>query len=161
MRSQEALVHLETYRALGATPVPIDVTNVLTSLQTGAVDGFDNTPLYAFATSWYQAAGHLFLSRHAYQPGIIVFSKAWYDGLSGDLQSALTSIEQSEVQEGRQAVRQMDPVLVRNLGRQRVEVHTPSDEELAPFREATSGVADAVARRAGSRAAELLRALRR
>ena len=31
MRSQEALVHLETYRALGASPVPIDMTNVLTS----------------------------------------------------------------------------------------------------------------------------------
>jgi len=160
MRSQEALVHMETYRALGATPVPIDVTNVLTSLQTGAVDGFDNTPLFAFATSWYQAAGHLFLSRHSYQPGIIVFSKAWYDGLPADLQEAVGNVSQSEVQQGRQAVRAMDPVLVRNLGSAGVQVHEPSAAELAPFREATRGVADAVARRAGRGAAELLRALR-
>ena len=159
MRSQEALVHLETYRALGATPVPIDVTSVLTSLQTGAVDGFDNTPLFAFATSWYQAAGHLFLSRHSYQPGIIVYSKQWFDGLPADIQQALRDIPQSEVQAGRQAVRAMDPVLVRNLSRARVEVHTPSEAELAPFREATRGVAAAVARRAGAGANELLRAL--
>jgi TRAP-type C4-dicarboxylate transport system substrate-binding protein len=159
MRSQEALVHLETYRALGATPVPIDVTSVLTSLQTGAVDGFDNTPLFAFATSWYQAAGHLFLSRHSYQPGIIVYSKQWFDGLPADIQQALRDIPQSEVQAGREAVRAMDPVLVRNLSRARVEVHTPSEAELAPFREATRGVAAAVARQAGAGANDLLRAL--
>jgi TRAP-type C4-dicarboxylate transport system substrate-binding protein len=47
---------------------------VLTSLQTGVVDGFDNTPLFAFATSWYQAAHHLTLSQHSYQPGIAVYS---------------------------------------------------------------------------------------
>ena len=41
MRSQEAHVHLAAYRAFGANPVPIDVTNVLTSLQTNVVDGFD------------------------------------------------------------------------------------------------------------------------
>jgi len=160
MRSQEAMVHMETYRALGATPVPIDVTNVLTSLQTGGVDGFDNTPLFAFATSWYQATEHLFLSRHSYQPGIIVYSKAWFDDLPDDIQEALRGIPQSEVQAGRQAVRALDPVLVRNLGRHGLDVHTPSEAELAPFREATRGVAAAVARRAGAGANDLLRALR-
>src|SRR5262245_12474798 len=55
MRSQESLVHLETYRALGALPQPIAVTEVLPALQTGVVDGFDNTPLYTFAASWHLA----------------------------------------------------------------------------------------------------------
>ena len=49
MRSQESDVHIEMYRALGALPVPISVTEVLTALQTGVVDGFDNTPLFTFA----------------------------------------------------------------------------------------------------------------
>ncbi|MBW2224981.1 MAG: TRAP transporter substrate-binding protein DctP, partial [Deltaproteobacteria bacterium] len=53
-RSQEALAHVAAYKALGASPVTIDVANTMTSLQTGVVDGFDNTPLFAMATTWYQ-----------------------------------------------------------------------------------------------------------
>ena len=160
MRSQEALVHLQTYRALGATPVPIDVTNVLTSLQTGAVDGFDNTPLFAFATSWYQAAKHLNLSQHSYQPGIIVYSKQWFDGLPSDVQQALNGIPRNLVTSGRQNVRRMDPVLVRNLERAGIQVHRPSSSERQAFAEATRNVADQVARKAGRGGRELLRALR-
>lgn len=160
MRSQEATVHLETYRAFGARPVPIDVTNVLTSLQTGVVDGFDNTPLFAFATSWYQAARHLTLSRHSYQPGIIVYSKTWFDGLPEDIQQVLANIPQDLVVSGRRSVRRMDPVLIRNLERYGIQVHTPSDEERAAFQQASSGVANRVASKTGAGGRSLLKALR-
>ncbi|MDH5493288.1 MAG: TRAP transporter substrate-binding protein, partial [Myxococcales bacterium] len=160
MRSQEATVHLETYRAFGANPVPIDVTNVLQSLQTGVVDGFDNTPLFAFATSWYQATGHLTLSRHSYQPGIIVFSKSWYDGLPSDIQAAIDSVPASLVAEGRNSVRRMDPILVRNLERYGIDVHTPSASERRTFADVSRPVADRVARKAGSGGRDLLRAIR-
>lgn len=160
MRSQEADVHLETYRALGASPVPIDVTNVLTSLQTNVVDGFDNTPLFAFATSWYQAARHFTVSEHSYQPGIIVYSKRWYDGLPADLQTMLTSIPREMVVEGRESVRQMDPILIRNLERYGITVHRPSASERQAFASATRSVPDAVARKAGAKARNLLKALR-
>ncbi len=160
MRSQEAPVHLETYRAFGANPVPIDVTNVLTSLQTGVVDGFDNTPLFAFATSWYQAANHLTLSRHSYQPGIVVYSKTWYESLPEDLQGILDSIPQSLVVSGRQGVRQMEPILLRNLARRGITIHEPTAAERAAFVAASRAVPDRVARKAGRNGRALLRALR-
>ncbi len=160
MRSQEALVHLETYRAFGASPVPIDVTNVLTSLQTGVVDGFDNTPLFAFATSWYQPAKHLFLGRHSYQPGIIVYSKRWYDGLPSDIQKVLDEVPADLVAYGRRNVRRMEPILLQNLKRYGIDVHEPSEAELAPFRQAARRVADKVARKSGAGARKLLGLLR-
>jgi TRAP-type C4-dicarboxylate transport system substrate-binding protein len=160
MRSQESTVHLATYRAYGASPVPIDVTNVLTSLQTGVVDGFDNSPLFAFATSWYQAAGHMIVSRHSYQPGIVVYSKRWFDGLPADLQAVLTSVPQSIVTDGRSQVRSMDPILLRNLGRAGVDVYEPSADELAAFAEVGRPVAAQAARKAGARGRRLLQALR-
>jgi len=160
MRSQESEVHLATYRAFGASPQAIDVTNVLTSLQTGVVDGFDNTPLFAFATSWYQAAQHLNLSRHSYQPGIVVYSKSWFDDLPADLQAVLTSVPQSIVTDGRSQVRRMDPILIRNLKRYGIEVHRPSSAERAAFAKIGRPVQAAVARRAGAQGQALLRALR-
>jgi len=160
MRSQEALVHLETYRAVGASPVAIDVTNVLTSLQTGVVDGFDNTPLFSFATSWYQAAHHLNLSQHSYQPGIIVYSKTWYDALPADLRAVLDSVPADLITDGRRSVRQMEPILLRNLERRQIQVHRPSAGERAAFVAATAGVADRVARKTGPNGRNLLRVLR-
>lgn len=160
MRSQEASVHLETYRAFGASPNPIDVTNVLTSLQTGAVDGFDNTPLFSFATSWYQAAHHLNLSEHSYQPGIVVYSASWLAQQPADIREILTSIPESIVTEGRQGVRRMDPILIQNLQRAGIEVHRPSAAERAQFAAIGRPVQDRVAGSSGRRGRELLRALR-
>ncbi len=160
MRSQESQVHLDTYRAFGASPQAIDVTNVLTSLQTGVVDGFDNTPLFAFATSWYQAARHLNLSQHSYQPGIIVYSKTWFDGLPPDLQRVLTNVPAELVTDGRDQVRRMDPILIRNLERYGIDVHRPSATERAAFAKIGRPVQDRVAGRVGARGRALLKALR-
>lgn len=159
MRSQEAHAHLMSYRAFGATPVPIDVTNVLTSLQTNVVDGFDNTPLFAFATSWYQAAGHLNLSRHSYQPGIIVYSKRWFDGLPADVQQVLESVPTNLITEGRRNVRRMDPILVRNLGNAGLTVHEPSAAERRAFAEVARNVPRQVAAKVGGQGRQLLKAI--
>ncbi len=51
-RSQEAFAHVATYRAFGASPVTMDATNTLMSVQTGVVDGFDTTPIYAIASGY-------------------------------------------------------------------------------------------------------------
>ncbi|MGE0787119.1 MAG: TRAP transporter substrate-binding protein [Sandaracinaceae bacterium] len=159
MRSQESEVHLATYRAFGASPQAIDVTNVLTSLQTGVVDGFDNTPLFAFATSWYQAAHHLNVSQHSYQPGIVVYSKSWFDGLPEDLQAVLTSVPAEITVDGREQVRRMEPILLKNLARHGIEVHTPTSAERAAFVKIGRPVQAQVARRAGGQGQALLRAL--
>ncbi|MDQ3033365.1 MAG: TRAP transporter substrate-binding protein [Myxococcota bacterium] len=160
MRSQEARVHIATYEAFGATPNPIDVTNVLTSLQTGVVDGFDNTPLFSFATSWYQAARHLNLSEHSYQPGIVVYSSTWFNSLPPDLQEMLRTLPQSLTTEGRQAVRRMDPILIQNLERYGIDVHRPTPAERAAFAAIGRPVQDRVARQIGAGGRSLLQALR-
>ena len=136
------------------------MTNVLTSLQTNVVDGFDNTPLFAMASSWYQAAGHLVLSEHSYQPGIIVFSKRWYEGLPADIQAVMRDVPASVTQQGRRNVRRMDPILIQNLERYGIDVHTPSADERRAFAQASRSVANQVAKKGGASARQLLQAIR-
>lgn len=90
MRSQESDEHLDTWKSFGASPVPIAVTEVLPALQTGVVDGFDNTPLFAFAASWYQGIKYFTLTEHIYQPGIVVLSRKWYDDLPTEIKDLFT-----------------------------------------------------------------------
>ena len=64
MRSQESVIHLATYKAFGAAPVELPVPEVLSSLNTGVVDGFSNTPLFSMATSWHTGVDHYTYTKH-------------------------------------------------------------------------------------------------
>jgi TRAP-type C4-dicarboxylate transport system substrate-binding protein len=163
-RSQEAVAHVEAYKALGASPVTIDVANTMTSLQTGVVDGFDNTPLFAMATTWYQGLDdgerNLILSKHSYQPGIVVYSKKWFDTLPEDIQKILLNVPYELTTWGRDQVRKMEPVLLKNLERYGYDIHEPSKAELQKFKEKEKAVPDAVAKQVGPAGQKLLKAVR-
>lgn len=163
-RSQEAVAHVEAYRAIGASPVTIDVANTMTSLQTGVVDGFDNTPLFAMATTWYQGLEegerNLILSKHSYQPGIVVYSKKWFDTLPEDIQKVLTSVPYELTTWGRDQVRKMEPVLLKNLVRYGYDIHEPTEEELAKFKAKEKDVPEDVAKQTGPAGQKLLKAVR-
>lgn len=133
MRSQESSVHLDMYRAFGAAPVPIAVTEVLPALQTKLVDGFDNTPLFTFAASWYQGVKHYSLTEAIYQPGLVVANKAWFDKLSVEDQQVLMSDSRSHAKTGREGVREIAPLLIENFKAAGIEVHTLTDAEKMEF----------------------------
>lgn len=133
IRSQENPVHIEMYKALGASPVPIPTTEVLTSLQTGVVDGWDNTPLFAQAAQWMTATRYFTVTRHIYQPAAIALNKAWFDGLPADLQAVLLTARASLVGGMRKKIRALDPILVENLASMNVQVYKPTSTELSAF----------------------------
>ena len=164
-RSQESRVHVETYEAFGASPVPIDNGNTLMSVQTGVVDGFDNTPLFAMAGSWYQGLKegerNLFLSRHCYQPALLTYSKKWFDTLPKDIQKVITTISHDMTVWGRSQVRKVEPVLLKNLTRYGYDIYDPTPEELEAFKAAQKGVADRVAKEMGPEGVALLKAIRK
>jgi TRAP-type transport system periplasmic protein len=137
MRSQEIWIHEEMYRVLGGNPVRIAVPEVLTALNTGNVQGFDNTPLWAFAASWYQGIDHWTVSDHIYQPALIVYNAAWFEALPDDLKQVVLSNREQETQSGRRLIRAMTPALLANLENTGVTVYHMTDEERAVFREAT------------------------
>jgi TRAP-type C4-dicarboxylate transport system substrate-binding protein len=139
MRAQQGYVHENTWKALGASPVPIPVTEVLTSLQNGVVDGFDNTPLFTFAGSWYQAVSHFTLTRHSYQPGFVVMAKAAWDALSPADQALIAGDRNIEAKVGRKGVRKLKNQLVANFTAAGIEVHESTAAELKAFKAATAG----------------------
>jgi TRAP-type C4-dicarboxylate transport system substrate-binding protein len=140
MRSQESDVHVNTWRAMGASPVPMAVTEVLSALQTGVVSGFDNTPLFAFAASWYQGITHFTLTRHIYQPGIVVLSRKFYESLPKDLQTIVEGDMAADSKEGRSGVRAIAPMLVQNFENAGIKVHRLSASERSSFAAATEKV---------------------
>lgn len=140
MRSQESRVHLDMYRALGALPQPIAVTEVLSALQTGVVDGFDNTPLYAFAASWHLGITDFTVTNHIYQPAAMLASKREWDKWPDEVKRVLTSSPSEFSRDGRTGVRDLTPLLLQNLENAKVRVHRLSPAEREAFAKATLDV---------------------
>lgn len=133
MRSQENAIHLATYRAFGASPVPIPTTEALTSLQTGIVDGYDQTPLYAFAASWHTASTHFSVSNHIYQPAAIIFNKEAFDSWPANVKEAVKKAAAAILQNLRVQIRAMNPILLQNLKTAGLKVSVISDAEKKRF----------------------------
>jgi C4-dicarboxylate-binding protein DctP len=89
MRAQPSQIHQDMYTALGATPNPIQVADVPSSLQNGVVKGYDNTLLYGKLANWADGIKYVTLSSHIYQGAVIAWCKPWFDKLPADLKAAL------------------------------------------------------------------------
>ena len=131
MRSQESQIHLETYKAFGASPVELPVPEVLSSLQTGVVDGFSNTPLFSFATSWHKGVDHYSYTKHIYQPGLVVVSKDWFEGLSDDHKTII--LDRTNEKDGIAGVRALGEPLLENFTYAGVKVCRVSDDQRKVF----------------------------
>jgi TRAP-type C4-dicarboxylate transport system substrate-binding protein len=156
MRAQESWVHEDMYRAFGGNPVRIPVPETLEALNTGNVQGFDNTVLYAFAASWHQAVKHWTRSGHIYQPAVLVYNKEWFDKLPKDLQELLLSEREAETERGRKLIRAIEPKLIQNLGAAKIEVCELTAAERGEFVKRAKTIQDKFRKQGGKRGAELL-----
>ena len=82
-------IFLDTFRRLGANPVPMAFGEVFTALETGAVDGQENPLPLIQASRFYEVQKYLTLTHHAYSPLIMVMNKPKFDKLSPEYQQIL------------------------------------------------------------------------
>jgi TRAP-type C4-dicarboxylate transport system substrate-binding protein len=136
MRSQESPVHLNMYKAMDVQAVAKPVSEVLSSLNTGIVNGFDNTPLFSLAAGWTEPITHYTLTRHIYQPAAVMYSKSFVDSLPSDLQAVVMEDPQAEAARGRAAVRQLEQELLETIAAMGKEVVTLTPEQKKSYRQA-------------------------
>jgi len=77
------------FHALGINPIPLSVVDVLTSLQTGLINGAYTSPLAALAMQWNTRVKYMMGVPLADAAGAVVLSKKFYDKLPPDLQEIL------------------------------------------------------------------------
>lgn len=155
VRSQESKTHMEFWKRMGASPVPIAIPEVLPALQTGMVKGFDNTPLFTLAAEWHSAIKYYTVTRHIYQPGAIVYSKKFFDSLTEDQKKIVIGKGNGLAPEYRKGVRALGDQLLAVLRESKVTVHELSSSEQNNFRSALAGLNDSLVGKIGGNAAEV------
>jgi TRAP-type C4-dicarboxylate transport system substrate-binding protein len=84
-------LQMKPIAALGATPVPISLGDVLPALQQGTIDGvLSSLPVLA-AFKYYDAAKYFTETDLGFVVSTFVFSRTWYDKLPPDLQQILAT----------------------------------------------------------------------
>lgn len=78
-----------TFKVFGINPIPLSVTDVLTSLQTKLIDGAYTSPLAAIALQWFTRVKYMMTVPLANASGAVVISKKKFDELPDDLQEIL------------------------------------------------------------------------
>jgi TRAP-type C4-dicarboxylate transport system substrate-binding protein len=159
MRSQESPIHIATWKSMGASPIEMAVSEVLPALNTGLVDGFAQTPLFTFAAGWHQGIKNYTISRHVYQPGVIIYSKKWFSKQTKDIQTVLMSNIEADTKNGRKGVRQIEPGLVQNFVNYGINVYTLTPEERAVFEKIAEQTHKAYLKRATKGAKQLYKAI--
>ena len=89
IRVPEMQAHLETWRALGATPTPLAFTEVYTALQLGTVDGQENPLGVIWANKFFEVTEYLALTDHLVGFMMIVMNNDTYKKLDPGQQKAL------------------------------------------------------------------------
>ncbi len=149
IRIQESPVHIAFWKQLGVSGIPIAIPEVLPSLQTGVVEGFDNTPLFTLAAEWQTAIKYFSLTRHIYQPAAIVYSKKFWDTLDDDQKKILLGEGNGIAPSARQAVRAIEKNMIATLKKADVEVYEPSAGDLAGFKSAAAAMAGPIVTKIG------------
>ncbi len=107
IRVMENPVYIDTFKALGANPVPMAWTEALTAMQQGTIDGQENPINIIYSFKLYEPQKHLSLTRHTYAPAIIVMAQSVWDTLPADAQKIVSEAAQQAAQYERDMNAQM------------------------------------------------------
>lgn len=122
------------FRALNINPIPLQVTDVLTSLQTGLINGAYTSPLAALVLSWNTRVKYMMGVPLADASGGVVVSKKKFESLPADCQEILLRNGKKYLGELTQKSRQENAAAIETMkknGLQVIEVN--SEKTLREF----------------------------
>jgi TRAP-type transport system periplasmic protein len=100
VRVMQNTIYLDTFKTFGSTTVVMVFAELFTALETKTIDGQENPFVTMNASKFYEVQKYLSITRHAYTPFLVLYSKKMFDTLSKEEQAALreAALEGQKVQ---------------------------------------------------------------
>jgi C4-dicarboxylate-binding protein DctP len=149
-RIQSSKVLEAQFRALGAIPQVMAFSEVYQALQTGVVDGQENTPSNMFTQKFHEVQKYTTLTNHGYIGYVVVVNKKFWDDLPADIRGQLekamaeTTVYSNEISE-KENTESLDDI--KKSGK--TELITPTAAESAAMRKAMEPLFQEMAGRVG------------
>jgi C4-dicarboxylate-binding protein DctP len=149
-RIQSSKVLEAQFRALGAVPQVMAFSEVYQALQTGVVDGQENTASNIYTQKMHEVQKHLTMTNHGYIGYVVVVNKKFWDGLPADIRSQLEKAMNEATAFGNgQSAKENEEALAAIKKAGKTEIDTLTPEQDAAMRKAVEPVYKDVAARVG------------
>lgn len=89
IRVVPAPLHLDIWKAIGASPTPMAYGEIYTSLQTGVLDGAEINISSVYSEKLYEVSNYIARSKHYFWPGVMVINPRVFERLSKEQQDIL------------------------------------------------------------------------
>lgn len=150
MRIQPSKVLQAQFKALGSLPQALAFSEVYQALQTGVVDGQENTPANIYSQKMHEVQKYMTLSNHGYIGYIVVVGKPFWNGLPEDIRAQLTkAMDESTAYVNAISQKENDDAVegIRKSGRTEIITLTPA--QLDSWRKAMLPVYEEMGDRVG------------
>ena len=124
-------VYVSLFKALGAAPTSINLSDVYTALQTGVVDGQENPLVVAETSKFYEVQKFCSRTNHVWDGSWIVTSNRTWRGVPDDIKAKVAAGFNDSALRQRDAVTRLNDELVASLQKKGI---TFNDADAAPFR---------------------------
>jgi C4-dicarboxylate-binding protein DctP len=150
MRIQSSKVLDAQMRQIGAIPQVMAFSEVYQGLQTGVVDGTENTPSNYYSQKVHEVQKYLTLTNHGYIGYAVIANKRFWDGLPPDIRAQLESaMRDATTYANSIAQRENDEAIEKMKASGRIEIVTLNDKEMEAWRKALAPLQKEMASRVG------------
>jgi len=149
-RVQSSKVLEAQFRALGAVPQVLAFSEVYQALQTGVVDGEENTASNIYTQKMHEVQKYLTLTNHGYIGYVVVVNKKFWDGLPADIRGQLeTAMKEATAFGNGRSAKENEEALeaIKKAGKTEIDSLTPAQD--VALRKAMEPVYKDVASRVG------------
>ena len=149
-RIQSSKVLEAQFRSLGATPQVMAFSEVYQALQTGVVDGQENTPSNMYTQKMHEVQKYTTLTNHGYIGYVVVVNKKFWDDLPADVRTNLDkAMKESTAYANKISAQENDEALddIKKSGK--TQLITPTAAEMAAMRKAMEPIYEDMGKRVG------------
>lgn len=135
IRVIQSPIYLETFKALGANPVPMPFPEVYTALEQHTVDGQENPYTVILGSKFFEVQKYLSSTNHIYNPQSFVISQKTWQKLNEDERALVREAAQEDQTFQREVTAQAQSQAAEKLKQEGIASNEIDAQEIERFRD--------------------------
>ncbi|HBP28550.1 MAG: TRAP transporter substrate-binding protein [Advenella sp.] len=140
LRTLQNRIYIDTFKALGANPLPLPYPETYSALESKAIDGQESAYLVTKSSGYQEIQNYLTETNHVFLPAVVMASKRFWDRLDPEEQTVLREACSESQAYHRKVSREMEKGVVKELIAAGLQFNTIAPAERIRMIEATAPV---------------------
>lgn len=142
IRTMDSELHMAHFNQLGASAIPMSMSEVYTALQQHTIDAQENPYTNIVTSKFYEVQDYVIETRHIYDACPLLVSQKCWDSLTEEQKEILKECVREAVEKERKDVLADDDAYKKTVEESGTTINALTDEERQAFRQAVQPVYD-------------------